>query len=229
VNSYQHPDAVVKEEIYIETFDQDVQGTAEMIMKMKTQDVTAQEKQLIGTFPNTYTFSKNLSEKNLRDKKGNITLCIMRPSIIASTVDDPFPGWTDSISAAGGLTYMVGLGLMHHIQAYGGIKFDLVPVDIVSNQVILSTAWITSQPGAIEVFNCGTSHHNPLKLIEYKEYVMQSLRHLSFNKQVAHMWVNFIKDPKEYAMYKFLWEELPLGIIDFVSKLPLVGSAGLKK
>lgn len=82
---------------------------------MNKHEVASQERQLIAPFPNTYTYTKNLSEKNLWSKRGEVTLCIVRPAIIASTNSDPFPGWTDSISAAGGITYLTGLGIIHHL------------------------------------------------------------------------------------------------------------------
>ena len=41
------------------------------------------ESKLIGEFPNTYTYSKHLSEKNLFSNHGHVKTVIIRPSIIA--------------------------------------------------------------------------------------------------------------------------------------------------
>ena len=51
-------------------------------------------------FPNTYTLTKNLSEKALaRKRHPNLRLSITRPAVIGSCQKYPFPGWTDSIAA----------------------------------------------------------------------------------------------------------------------------------
>jgi nucleoside-diphosphate-sugar epimerase len=52
-------------------------------MKMSVQAVKEHESKLIGEFPNTYTYSKHLSEKNLFSNHGNVKTVIIRPSIIA--------------------------------------------------------------------------------------------------------------------------------------------------
>lgn len=67
-------------------------------------------------------------------------MVLLRPSIIASGLREPVPGWTDSISAAGGISLLIGLGLINYINAIGSNHFDVVPVDIVCNSIIITTA-----------------------------------------------------------------------------------------
>ena len=45
------------------------------------------EKKLIGDFPNTYTFTKNLAEKFLIKNLGNVKCVILRPAIIACSME----------------------------------------------------------------------------------------------------------------------------------------------
>ena len=73
-------------------------------------------------------------------------MCLIRPAIIASSLNDPFPGWTDSLSAAGGISLLTGLGFLNYIRAEGVNTFDIIPVDIVSNQIIVATAFGPTQP-----------------------------------------------------------------------------------
>lgn len=110
-------------------------------MSMSVQAVKEHESKLIGDFPNTYTFSKNLSEKNLFKNHGNVKTVIVRPSIIACADNQPFPGWTDSLAAAGGLSYLGGIGLLKVIPSSGKNNFDVIPVDIVTNQIIVATCY----------------------------------------------------------------------------------------
>lgn len=53
-----------------------------------------------------------LAESN-QDK--NIPLLILRPSIIGASLEEPFPGWTDSIGLAGGIYLLCGLGLLKEL------------------------------------------------------------------------------------------------------------------
>jgi len=138
---------------------------------------------LLGNFPNTYTFTKNLAEKALLKNKGNTTVCLLRPAIIASSLRDPFPGWTDSLSAAGGISVLVGLGLINYIRARGDNKFDLIPVDIVTNHILIATAYgAEKKPGEMHVYNCGSSHSNPITMGGYKDRMISNFRHMRFSK-----------------------------------------------
>ena len=42
--------------------------------------------------PNTYTFSKSLSEQILLEYKDRLPIVLFRPSIVISAMKDPFPG-----------------------------------------------------------------------------------------------------------------------------------------
>jgi fatty acyl-CoA reductase len=66
--------------------DQDVEQIVKKIMEMDLQYVKDNEKKLIGNFPNTYTFTKNLAEKYLKKHKDDVKCVVVRPSIIASSL-----------------------------------------------------------------------------------------------------------------------------------------------
>ena len=89
--------------------------------------------------------------------RGNVKVVIWRPSIIASSYNQPFPGWTDSVSAAGGLTLLTGMGLLQNVSGDGLAPFDLVPADFVSNGILVVTAYADTQPDFADIFNCASS------------------------------------------------------------------------
>ena len=95
----------------------DIEAYVDRVMKINPGQIAENEQKLIGKFPNTYTFTKNLAEKTLEKRRGDLTVCLLRPAIIASSLSDPFPGWTDSLAAAGGITLLVGLGLINYIHS----------------------------------------------------------------------------------------------------------------
>ena len=84
-------------------------------------------------------------------------MVLLRPSIIIGGYNEPLQGWCDTLSAAGGLSLGVGTGVVRYIN--GGLDFvtDLIPVDFVSNYIIVATALEANKPN-LTVIHCGTSH-----------------------------------------------------------------------
>ena len=136
-------------------------------------------------------------------------MVLCRPSIIASSLYDPFPGWTDSLSAAGGITLMIGLGLINYIHARGFNHFDIIPVDIVTNTILLATANGAQQPAKMEIYNIGTSVQNPITMAGYKDEILKAFNYHEFNKRVMPVSTAFIKNKLEYKIKKGLWNDLP--------------------
>ena len=79
---------------------------------MPLNDLIANTTKILGAFPNTYTYTKNLCEKLMRKRQANVPVCIVRPAIINTSYLEPFPGWIDSIAAAAALFLVVGLGIV---------------------------------------------------------------------------------------------------------------------
>ena len=88
----------------------------DQVNSLTQRDIDHYSKSLIGNFPNTYTFSKRMAEHLLheRNTKG-IPLFIVRPSIVGASLEEPVPGWTDSITLAGGIYLIAGLGILREL------------------------------------------------------------------------------------------------------------------
>ena len=67
-------------------------------------------------YPNTYTFTKAISEHILALRRGNVPLFYVRPTIVGATLKEPFPGWVDSAAAVGAVILYVGVGVVHYIK-----------------------------------------------------------------------------------------------------------------
>lgn len=52
------------------------------------EDITPK---LLGDWPNTYTYTKALSEYLIQQEKGNLNIAIIRPSIVGASWHEPFP------------------------------------------------------------------------------------------------------------------------------------------
>jgi alcohol-forming fatty acyl-CoA reductase len=66
---------------------------------------------------------------------------ILRPAIIICSYQEPYPGWTDSMAAAGSLTLMVASGITKFLMGNDYNRADLIPVDQVANSIICGTAF----------------------------------------------------------------------------------------
>jgi fatty acyl-CoA reductase len=71
-------------------------------------------KSIIGKHPNSYTFTKALTENMLSEEAANFPLAIVRPSIVVAAWKTPFPGWVDNFNGPTGtlttlaLQFLVG-------------------------------------------------------------------------------------------------------------------------
>ena len=84
---------------------------------MSVRELNSNTKQLLGAYPNTYTYTKSLCEKLLKRRKGDLPVCLIRPAIINTSYSQPFPGWLDSIAAAAAYFMFVGLGIIKEAES----------------------------------------------------------------------------------------------------------------
>ncbi|KGL80400.1 Fatty acyl-CoA reductase 1 [Tinamus guttatus] len=123
------------------------------------QDITPK---LLGDWPNTYTYTKALSEYLIQQEKGNLNIAIIRPSIVGASWHEPFPGWIDSFNGTSGIFVAVGKGILRSVIANNEAVADMIPVDVVIN-LTLAAGWYTAvhRPKNMLVYNCTTGGINP--------------------------------------------------------------------
>ncbi|XP_014231220.1 fatty acyl-CoA reductase wat-like [Trichogramma pretiosum] len=96
--------------------------------------------QLIAPWPNTYTFTKALSEDLLRRKNQRLPMGIFRPGIVISTAKEPMPGWIDNYYGPTGIAAGVASGLLRTMHCDPAANANIVPVDFTVN-ALLAAAW----------------------------------------------------------------------------------------
>ena len=69
---------------------------------------------LIGARPNTYTFTKAISEQLVNEERGELPIAIVRPSIVGGSIEEPMPGWVDNLNGPMGLVASGGHGLVRY-------------------------------------------------------------------------------------------------------------------
>lgn len=99
-------------------------------------------RRIIQPYPNTYTYTKALSEQIVRKYGSNLNTAIIRPAIIATTYLDPLPGYTDNIYGVNGVVTGAGVGILRILHINNEMKANIVPADFVVNATV-ALAWYT--------------------------------------------------------------------------------------
>lgn len=96
--------------------------------------------QLITTWPNTYAFTKAVGEAAIRQHSRGLPVVMVRPSIVISTAKEPISGWINNVYGPTGVVMGAGVGLIKVLHCDGDRVADMVPVDMVINNII-AVAW----------------------------------------------------------------------------------------
>jgi len=128
--------------------------------------VEAMTDKILGKLPNTYAFTKALSESIVEESMQHIPSIIMRyrwkdllqicryynveylhyaissvrPSVIIPIWKEPLPGWTDNVNGPTGLLIGAGKGVIRTMYCNENGYADYLPVDIAVNALLLA-AW----------------------------------------------------------------------------------------
>ncbi len=113
-------------------------------------------------WPNTYTFTKSLSESLIGDyvdATPGAAIAIVRPSIVESSIEKPFVGWNEGVNTSASLSYLLGT-FFRQLPTNESKCLDLIPVDIVSRGMTLIGAALVGRRHE-RVYHLATSVANP--------------------------------------------------------------------
>lgn len=92
----------------------------------------------MGKWPNTYAFSKALGEEVVRKHSTGIPTCVVRPSIILATDEEPIRGWINNYYGPTGVAVGAGMGLLRSLHCDRTNVADIIPADYVINNIIVA-------------------------------------------------------------------------------------------
>jgi long-chain acyl-CoA synthetase len=118
-------------------------------------------------WPNTYTYTKSIGEQMLAASGQPYT--IVRPAIVESSYEFPFPGWNEGINTSAPLIYL-GLHGMYRVPTSPGNILDVIPVDFVCAGTLLSMAALLRGEQA-KVYQYGSGDTNALTMWRLTELV----------------------------------------------------------
>jgi long-chain acyl-CoA synthetase len=110
-------------------------------------------------WPNTYTFSKSLSESLLQQRGADLPIAVVRPSIVESSLAEPFLGWNEGVNTSGPLSYLLGT-YFRQLPSNERKCLDLIPVDVVSRGMVLIAAALVGRRHQ-RLYQLATSANNP--------------------------------------------------------------------
>jgi len=113
-------------------------------------------------FADIYSFTKAMAEHAVVELHGDIPLSIVRPSIIESALEEPFPGWLEGFRMAEPLILAFGRGILRDFSGLPDSVLDIIPADFVVNTVLAVAASppADSQP---RVYHAASGSRNPLR------------------------------------------------------------------
>lgn len=180
-------------------------------------------KHLIGKYPNTYAFTKAITESMLEEEARDIPLVIIRPSIVCSSLSDPLPGWIDNYNGVVGIVVAVGKGLLRTL-LIPGRRNDLVPVDLVTN-CIISSVWYygVTNPKTPLICNCTSGNVNPTTFLDLEHTCQSMLSRYPYNSVFRRPTVSFTGSSIVHSYWCLVSHYIPAFIADGLSLL--VGAA----
>lgn len=122
----------------------------------------------------TYTFTKWLGEQLLIQRLNKQNLTIVRPSIIESAIESPIAGWVEGVKVADALIYAYAKGRVSIFPGKDDGILDVIPVDLVSNSVLLASAELMHDPSTYRIYQCCSGELNPITLKRFIELTQQA-------------------------------------------------------
>jgi hypothetical protein len=93
---------------------------------------------------------------------------------------------------------------------FKNVFLDFIPGDIVTNQIIMTTAFITTTPGPeFRIFHNSMTGSNPYKVYDFWHSGIEYLKYNPFEQQIRETGYWVTGDKKIYDTVIYLQDDLP--------------------
>ncbi|XP_033204452.1 fatty acyl-CoA reductase 1-like isoform X3 [Bombus vancouverensis nearcticus] len=177
------------------------------------------EERILKTYPNTYTFTKNLAEQTISNNSKGLAVAIVRPSIICCSLKEPCPGWLVSFAGQSGIFMNIGNGIAKVLLGKADVISDVVPIDYVVD-VIMCAAWHVTLhiDNRVKVYNC-TSSARPIKLGEIIDIFVECSRQIPMKNTLWYPSCTVVANKYVYDALNILLSVLPAFAVDIFLRL----------
>jgi alcohol-forming fatty acyl-CoA reductase len=112
-------------------------------------------------WPDVYAYTKALGERALLESRGDVPVSIVRPSIIESAYEEPYPGWIRGFRMAEPVIVSYARGLLKEFPGVPEGIVDVIPVDHVVGAIVATAA--SEPPASPTVVQVASGSVNPLR------------------------------------------------------------------
>jgi len=135
-----------------------------MWIRERTTELGAERAEYWG-WTNIYTYSKSLAEQIIASQD-DIIKVLVRPSIVESSNQYPFPGWNEGFTTTAPLI-LIALKGQPVIPVNEKLILDIIPVDMVSGAILAAAAnaLVDDKPPLVFQASSGDSNPNDMKRI----------------------------------------------------------------
>ncbi|VAI21128.1 unnamed protein product [Triticum turgidum subsp. durum] len=173
-------------------------------------------------WPNVYTFTKAMGEMLLEQQRGDLPVVIIRPTMVTSTYQDPFPGWIEGARTIDALIVAYNEQAFPCFVGDRNDTMDAVPADMVVNATLVAMAVHWNEKGQV-IYHVSSAIRNPLtgQVLEDVcwDYFSIHPRVLENGKPLENRRPYVFKRFAYFRAYLILMYKLPLEILHAVSVL----------
>ncbi|XP_050212535.1 fatty acyl-CoA reductase 3-like [Mercurialis annua] len=145
------------------------EGASDREIKDAMQQMGNQRANMYG-WPNTYVFTKAMGEMIVGHLKDNLSVVILRPTIVTTTYKEPFPGWVEGVRTIDSLAVGYAKGrLTCFLGDINGIV-DVIPADMVVNAIIVAMAAHANGASENAIYQVGSSVKNSVRYSNLQDY-----------------------------------------------------------
>lgn len=203
----------IYEKIYEPIFD--YKTAIAFVENHRYEELDELDKFAMTTFPNTYIFSKNLTEQLVLDKSRKFPIAIVRPSIVCPSHLEPKPGWVDTTNGPMGVLVGASSGLLRTVHGCSKIVPDLIPCDFVVNAMIVAGASVAmSENKELKIYNCTSSKQLPVSWDDFLELSREVYKKYPSTKGIWFPNGRMCSNYAFYLIYFTLFQFFPACFID---------------
>ncbi|CAG4986216.1 unnamed protein product [Colias eurytheme] len=175
---------------------------------------------LIYPEPNTYGYTKCLTEQLVAGYNGKFPIVLARPSIVTASLKEPFPGWIDNLNGPTGIIVGAGKGVIRTMYCDTTRRADTVPVDVTINACIL-LAYLNGleQKKDIVVCNITRSDCDPLTWGESLEYGQKIIYEYPFSVMLWYPGGSPTNSKIQFQIESFFTHFIPALFIDLLLRV----------
>lgn len=157
-------------------------GYKEQLLKQAMKELGLERAKLFG-WQDTYVFTKAMGEMMLENMREHLPMVILRPSIVESSMNEPFPGWMEGCRMMDPILLSYGKGQITGFLYEPKGVLDVIPVDMVVNAMLATMPHHASKIGT-KVYQVASSSANPLFMSELSRMVYEHfVKHPYMDKQ----------------------------------------------